>query len=100
MSDVVKRAKRDWSPAADSHHVVGWAEQYAEHLLSHAEALEAQLVVAREALKDVAHPVEHLRRYAEQQGMELDGHMAQNLSSDVYFVKQIARNALAQLGEP
>jgi len=53
MEDWIKRARRDWSPSADSHHIVGWAEQYAEPLLSLAEAQSSALVVARDALEGI-----------------------------------------------
>jgi predicted urease superfamily metal-dependent hydrolase len=47
--DMIKRAREDW----DTNRLTleEWAEDYGEEVLSHAEATEAALAVAREAIQ-------------------------------------------------
>jgi hypothetical protein len=91
MSEVTKaRAEFDMA----QNHSVRWAdrgewfERHAEPLLSSAEALEAQLVMAREALWNAAEVLAH------QEGQEGDAEISAR------FAEQQCRNALTQLGEP
>jgi hypothetical protein len=59
-----------------------------------AEALRRENAEARRVIEDVADPLAHLRRYAEEQGARLDG-AAYAIANDLGFVKGIARAFLA-----
>ena len=60
------------------------------------KVVAAELDRLRWALEDVVDPVGHLRRYAEEQGRELDGGAAYRVGNDLAFVQGIARKALQQ----
>lgn len=47
-----------------------------------------------EALRDVANPMDALRKYAASQARELDGPAAHRIASDPGYIKSIARDAL------
>ena len=47
----------------------------------------------RQALEDVVNPLGHLRRYAEEQGRQLNG-MAYGIANDLGYVQSIARKAI------
>lgn len=59
------------------------------------ELTEARAEIARyrEALEEVADPIQAMRRRAEAEGSRLSG-MAYSISNDIHYVKEIARAAL------
>lgn len=57
----------------------------------------ANLKIAEQALRDIAEPVAALRRYAEENDRELDGHLAVQLAKNPDHLKSIAREALAKM---
>lgn len=61
---------------------------------------KTELEFAIQALEDIANPIGALQRYAKEQGRQLDGHMAVQLSKDPYFIQGMASDALAVLGRP
>ncbi len=61
---------------------------------------KTELEFAIQALEDIANPMGALQRYAKEQGRELDGHMAVQVSKDIGFIKGMASDALAALGRP
>ena len=56
----------------------------------------AKLRVAREAVEDIADPIQAMHRYAESQGAKLSG-MAYQIANDPEQLKRTARQALAHI---
>lgn len=52
--------------------------------------------VLKEALEKIDNPIEYLQRKAKEEGYELDGLNAVQLSNSAHWLKQIAHEALAQ----
>lgn len=68
----------------------GWTET---PLYAHPPS-QPDVSALEQALRDVLNPVGYLKRYAEQQGCQIDGGMAVMMAQDIGFVKGIARAAL------
>jgi len=51
----------------------------------------------RIAMRKIAWPVMTLREYAEDQGHDFDGHKAVELANCVGYLKEIAREAMAEI---
>ena len=73
----------------------GDAKHLTLSILAHAQTL-AKLRVAREALEDIADPIQAMQRYAESQGAKLSG-MAYQIANDPEQLKRTARQALAHI---
>lgn len=61
---------------------------------------KTQLEFAIQALEDIANPIGALQRYAKEQGRQLDGHMAVQLSKNPGYLSGLASDALAILRQP
>jgi hypothetical protein len=59
---------------------------------------KTELEFAIQALEDIANPIGALQRYAKEQGRQLDGYIAVQLSKDPAYIKGMASDALAALG--
>jgi hypothetical protein len=57
-----------------------------------------KLVIAVQALRDIANPIRRLRRLADEQGDKLDGGTAVRLSQDCTYLKGMAISALGEIG--
>lgn len=53
--------------------------------------------VLRIAMRKIAWPMLTLREYAEDQGRDLDGHMARQIANDPHYLKDIAQKAMAEI---
>ena len=58
---------------------------------------EEKLVCALTALKNIAYPIDYLRREAKKEGKELDGYMALKLAQDGNWLSDIAADALIEI---
>lgn len=55
----------------------------------------AEVTRLRAELRKIANPIGYFQEYAKQQGREIDGHMAVQISNDAGWLKSEAAKALA-----
>lgn len=65
-------------------------------LLKRVESLEAENEELRKALDEIVNPLKYIQMRAEQEGMQVNGYMASELSRSASYLKEIAERALRQ----
>ena len=59
--------------------------------------IDPRYEVLRVAMRRIAWPIQGLREMAEDQGRELDGHMARTIGLDPHYLIKIAQDAMAEI---
>lgn len=59
--------------------------------------IDQRYEVLRVAMRKIAWPIQGLREMAEDQGRELDGHMARVVGFDPHYLIKIAQDAMAEI---
>lgn len=57
-----------------------------------------QLAIAIQALRDIIDPIARMGRLAQKDGSKLDGHVAVMLKNDPNHGRELARQALCEMG--